>query len=160
MKKEVFTSQDLFDLHKLVINEQILDVFKPVGDWKKENNSTNVTIDGKQMIVEFSNYWEVPQLMAQWLGLLNAEVQGPKEPQEALKSYARLHVSFTGIHPFWDGNGRIAGLVSNLPVLKAGYPPVIIEKEERYEYITALVSYQIAHGRSVNTKIIHEDSSL
>ena len=48
--------------------------------------------------------------------------------------------------PFGDGNGRIARLVSNLPCLKAGFPPIIIAKEKRYDYTLALAEYQLAHG--------------
>ncbi|MBF0530466.1 MAG: Fic family protein [Deltaproteobacteria bacterium] len=160
VKKDQFTAQDIFDLHCLAIDEQILDVYKPVGAWKKENNSTNIVFDGKQTIVEFSNYWEVPELMSRWLDLLNAEVQGRKTPEDVLRSYVRLHLSFISIHPFWDGNGRIARLVSNLPCFKSGYPPIIIEKEKRYEYITAIADYQLANGvPSLKTHLVHEDSS-
>jgi len=84
--------------------------------------------------------------MTRWLALLHAEVQTRKEPKDVLRAYARLHVSFTTIHPFWDGNGRIARLVSNLPCLEAGYPPIVIDNERRYEYITALAAYTLAHG--------------
>ena len=161
VKKDEFTAQDLFDLHRLVMNEQTLDVLKPVGGWKRENNSTNVTIGDKQQIIEFSDHSEVPELMTRWLALLHAEVQTRKEPKDVLRAYARLHVSFTTIHPFWDGNGRIARLVSNLPCLKAGYPPIIIEKERRYEYITALAAYTLAHGiPSRRAAIVHENASL
>ena len=146
VEKDEITVADLFDLHKLVIDEQILDVYKPVGGWKKENNSTNITVGGRQTIIEYSNHWDVPELMARWLDLLNSEILRPKDLQDALKAYVRLHVSFVSIHPFWDGNGRIARLISNLPCLKAGYPPIIVAKERRYEYLTAIAEYQLTHG--------------
>jgi Fic family protein len=93
--------------------------------------------------------------------LLKREVQAPKEPKEAIKSFVRLHVSFVGIHPFWDGNGRIARLVSNLPCLKSGFPPIIIENEQRYDYITALAEYHLAHGVPTSkTDLFFDNSSL
>lgn len=157
LKKDEITTLDFFDLHKLVIDEQILDVYKPVGAWKKENNAANITIGSKQIMIEFSNFWEVPELMERWLQLLNSEIEPHKQPADVLKSYARLHLSFVSIHPFWDGNGRIARLVSNLPCLKAGYPPILIEKERRYEYLTAIGDYQATHGvSSPSTPIIYE----
>jgi Fic family protein len=160
-KKDEITAADFFDLHKLVIGEQILDVYKPVGGWKKENNAVNITARGKQIMIEFSNFWEVPELMERWLQLLNAEIEPHKEPKDVLKSYARLHLSFVSIHPFWDGNGRIARLVSNLPCLKAGYPPILIEKERRYDYLTAIGEYQATHGvPAPATAIIYEDASF
>jgi len=162
MKKDEITKEDLFDLHKLVLTEPVFDVYKPVGHWKRENNSTSsITIDDQLTAIEFSDHWEVPDLMERWLQSLNAEIQPHKGPKDVLKAYARLHVSLVSIHPFWDGNGRIARLISNLPCLKAGYPPIIIEKERRYDYIAALAGYQLAHGvPSRNTRLIHEDASF
>jgi Fic family protein len=159
VKKDKLSASDLFDLHKLVITEPVFDVYKPVGDWKKENNSAPVTINNRQTFIEYSDYWEVPQLMEHWLELVNGEIQAPQEPKDLVRAYARLHLALVSIHPFWDGNGRIARLVSNLPCLKAGQPPIIIPQEQRYEYLTALAEYTNTHGvPSLNTPIIHEDA--
>jgi Fic family protein len=159
VKKDNLAASDLFELHKLVITEPVFDVYKPVGDWKKENNSAPVTINDRQTFIEYSDYWEVPRLMERWLEMLNGEIQAPKEPRDLVRAYARLHLSFVSIHPFWDGNGRIARLVSNLPCLKAGQPPIIIPPERRYDYLTALAEYTNTHGvPSLNTSIIHEDA--
>ena len=155
--KDEIAATDLFDLHRLVISEKIFDVYKPLGGWKKENNSTSVTVNNQSKIIEFSDFWEVPQLMDRWLKMLNEEIQIPKEPSQILKSYARLHVSFVAIHPFWDGNGRIARLIANLPCLKAGQPPIIIGKERRYDYIMALAEYTLTHGvPSRDAPLVHE----
>ncbi len=159
--KDEIAATDLFDLHRLVINEEIFDVYKPIGGWKKENNSVNVTLNNRLTAIEFSDHWEVPELMERWLQLLNAETKTHKDPQEVLKSYARLHVSFAAIHPFWDGNGRVARLIANLPCLKAGYPPIIIEKERRYDYIMALAEYTSTHGApSCDTELLHEGAAF
>ena len=158
--KDEVTAADLFDLHKLVINEQLFDIHKPVGNWKKENNSTNITADGKQTMIEYSNHWEAPELMKRWLDMLKSELQSAREREAVLKAYARLHVAFVGVHPFFDGNGRIARLVSNLPCLKAGYPPIIIAKEKRYEYITALAGYQVVHGVPSLTRELVQEGPL
>lgn len=161
VQKDEITADDLFDLHRLVISEQVLDVYKPVGGWKRENNSTNITGGGKQTMIEYSNHWEVPELMKHWLDMLNTESQAAKERQDVLNAYSKLHMSFVGIHPFWDGNGRIARLVSNLPCLKAGFPPIIIAKEKRYDYIMALAEYQLANGvPSLKTELVQEGPLL
>ena len=52
--------------------------------------------------------------------------------------YAKIHMGIAHIHPFWDGNGRIARLLANLPLLKAGLPPLVIPQDQRREYIQAL----------------------
>ncbi len=161
VRKDEITAYDLFNLHRLLINENILDFYKPVGAWKRDNNSTNIAVGDRQTMIEYSNHWEVPKLMASWLEMLNRASQSSKERQDVLDAYARLHISFVGIHPFWDGNGRIARLVSNMPCLKAGFPPIIIAKEKRYDYILALAEYQLAHGvPSLKTKLVQEGPLL
>lgn len=160
-EKNEITAADLFDLHRLVITDQILDVYKPTGGWKRENNSTNITLHDRQIIIEYSNHWEVPELMSRWLNLLNQEIASATERNDLLNSYVRLHLSFVSIHPFWDGNGRIARLIANLPCLKAGYPPIIIAKEDRYEYIVSLAEYQLAHGvPSRTTELVREGTQF
>lgn len=157
--RDEITEQDLFDLHRLIVNDPVVDVYKPAGAWKRENNSVNVAVNDRMATIEFSDYWEVPELMERWLKLLNSEIRTCGSPEIFLKCYARLHVSLTGIHPFWDGNGRIARLIANLPGIKAGYPPIVIEKERRFDYIEALAEYTLANGvPSRDTELVREDS--
>ncbi|OOV87681.1 Fic family protein [Oceanospirillum linum] len=49
-----------------------------------------------------------------------------------------LHHRFTQIHPFQDGNGRIARAIASLVFLKAGLFPLVIRDSDREIYITAL----------------------
>lgn len=141
------TDHDLFALHRAVQTEEIVDVYKPVGGWKVEPNST-VIIDGdKQIIFEYAPPRDIPTLMKAWQDLfakINEEIAPDKE--NVLSFYAKLHTAFVRIHPFWDGNGRMARLLANIPVLKAGLPPIIIPKERRREYIQALSKYHLAVG--------------
>lgn len=51
---------------------------------------------------------------------------------------ARFHGYFEYLHPFRDGNGRTGRLMANMLLLKAGHPLLIIEREQRNEYIAAL----------------------
>ena len=158
--KDEIVEADLFALHRLVINEQIIDVYKPVGEWKRENNSTSITVNERQAIIEYANHWEVGELMKRWCDLLNRALHFSGDRQDILHAYASLHLAFVGIHPFWDGNGRIARLVANLPCLKAGYPPIIIAKEERYDYIRALAGYQLTHGVPSRTTGLVQEGEL
>lgn len=51
---------------------------------------------------------------------------------------ARFHGIFENLHPFRDGNGRIGRLFSNFILLKRGLPLLIIENENREEYLSSL----------------------
>jgi Fic family protein len=51
---------------------------------------------------------------------------------------AVLHAWFAHIHPFSDGNGRTARAISNLELIRQGYPPIIIKKTQRSRYLDAL----------------------
>lgn len=51
---------------------------------------------------------------------------------------AWLHHRFTQIHPFQDGNGRIARALSTLVYVKAGWFPLVVRNEDRDQYLDAL----------------------
>lgn len=51
---------------------------------------------------------------------------------------AQVHKEFVFIHPFVDGNGRVARLLMNLCLLRHGYTPAIIPPVLRGEYVALL----------------------
>ena len=51
---------------------------------------------------------------------------------------AKCHGYYEYLHPFRDGNGRTGRLLSNFILLRAGHPLLIIELQDRSEYISAL----------------------
>jgi Fic family protein len=61
---------------------------------------------------------------------------------------ALLHAELVRIHPFVDGNGRTARLVMNLELMKAGYPIVVIEVEDKIKYCTLLDNGHVSHDYS------------
>jgi hypothetical protein len=67
---------------------------------------------------------------------LHAEHEANRVPPEV--SAAWLHHRFTQIHPFQDGNGRVARAIASLVFLKAGWFPLVINRDQRDEYIDAL----------------------
>lgn len=137
------TRQDIFSLHETVLTEHIRDVDQPVGNWKRQSNfTTYVGADNKQAWREYPSPQHIDSLMAQWLFNLNASLSKSYTSQEAASIYADLHLSFVSIHPFFDGNGRMARLLANLPVLKSGFPPIVVPEEDRYQYKLVLSNYQ------------------
>ncbi len=53
---------------------------------------------------------------------------------------AWLHHAFTQIHPFQDGNGRVARALASLVFIKGGFFPLVVNREDREKYIDALES--------------------
>jgi Fic family protein len=49
-----------------------------------------------------------------------------------------LHHAFTQIHPFEDGNGRVARALASLIFLKPSWFPVVVTRDDREKYIEAL----------------------
>ncbi|RLC14878.1 MAG: Fic family protein [Deltaproteobacteria bacterium] len=145
----IFTEKKLFSLHKAVQTKEIVDVYKPIGGWKREPNSTVAVVDDKQVVFEYGPPDDVPLQMESWFELYRKIDQSlkPDDRQQALMAYVQLHVSFVRIHPFFDGNGRLARLIANIPVLKSGLPPIIIPKQQRKQYIDALSAYHFSVGQ-------------
>lgn len=51
---------------------------------------------------------------------------------------AWLHHRFSQIHPFEDGNGRVARAIASLVFIRAGWFPLIVKREDKPRYIDAL----------------------
>lgn len=139
--------QTVFELHKAVQTDVVTDIYEPNGAWKLEPNGTyTVTRDNRQVYIDYAAPEEVPGLMHEILAALNAEHTPPLNLDTAPATYAKIHAGIAHTHPFWDGNGRIARLLSNIPLLRAGQPPIVIPAERRQLYIQLLAEYELAVG--------------
>ncbi|OEH86586.1 cell filamentation protein Fic [Desulfuribacillus stibiiarsenatis] len=123
--KETFSEWQIKNIHQIIlkgIDEQ------NAGIYRKEN----VLISGAMHIPP--DFMLVPDQMGKLLKWYHEEGQSLHVIQRA----AILHIVFVKIHPFVDGNGRTARMLLNLELMKHGYPPLIIKKEERLQYYNAL----------------------
>ncbi len=100
---------------------------------------------GQFRFIEYATPEDVPLLMAEWLLDLNRSLTS-WPIQNAAVRYADLHQAFVRIHPFCDGNGRMARLLANLPLLRVGLPPILIPRENRIDYIRLPALYDIEIG--------------
>lgn len=101
-------------------------------EWAGRYRNSNVVIGGAEHAPPEAV--EVPHLMevlVEWV-IENRKVLHPVELA------ALLHHRLVNIHPFFDGNGRTARLVMNLLLMRAGFPLVVILKNDRKKYYRTL----------------------
>jgi Fic family protein len=161
LNKNRIEQEDIFNLHRCVMQKSAIDVMRPIGNWKRDYNGTTGVRGGKPVYMEFSSPADTPKLMSRWLKELNRKLNSANSSVCAINVYSWIHLSFVRIHPFFDGNGRIARLIANLPLLKCGYPPLLISPVNRIEYINAIWDYQNAVGvLKANDRLLPAHKSL
>ena len=85
--------------------------------------------------------------------LMNEFFQWLKEQEKLMHPVefaAKAHKEFVFIHPFVDGNGRVARLLMNLCLLRQGYTMAIIPPVLRGEYIALLEKAHVDDSAFVN----------
>lgn len=114
----------------LSLHATILDKIDPqnAGFYRHEQ----VYIEGST--VQLAKWKDVPHLMQEVYKELNNFDKGIN----AIYSAVKVHHKTVKIHPFVDGNGRLARLLMNLRLMRAGFPPTILRKDERRAYYSAL----------------------
>jgi Fic family protein len=123
-KNSGFSEKDINKLHQLFF--QRIDQ-KNAGKYRK----IQVFISGSEFIPPKTA--EVPKLMKLFVSELSTN-PGIHPVEWASK----VHLRFVQIHPYIDGNGRIARLLLNLCLLQNGFPVTIIPPILRLEYISSL----------------------
>ena len=143
-KGRLITPIDIRDLNKIILKEPF---WKPTqtadgqasrsqvipGEYKTLPNSV-ITATGE--LFEYAQPIEVParmQAQVDWLGAALA-----RQKDHILTITAKLHHDFVLIHPFDDGNGRVARMLVNYLLLRGGYPPIIVPTEQKKDYLTSL----------------------
>jgi Fic family protein len=104
----------------------------PKGTWKMSSNNVELG-DGK--IFEFCPYEHVDAEMDQLITWHHEHEQKKVLPE--IES-AWLHHRFTLIHPFVDGNGRVARCLASLVLLKHRWFPLVVTRSDRLDYFSAL----------------------
>lgn len=143
-KNEVITEWNIKNIHQLILKD--IDNLN-AGKYRNEN----VLISGAKHIPP--NHIIVSDQMQK----LVYEMQTSWSNYHPIVKATLLHGEFVKVHPFIDGNGRTARLLLNFELMRNGYPPVVIKKENRLEYYDAL---DTAHTTYDYTKFIGLVSDL
>lgn len=122
-----FTAADVRRIHEIWL--------KPIYSWAGHYRQVNL----QKGAFPFATAVQVPKLMAAFeQGPLRVYTPCRFAPTEKLaKALAVVHVELVLIHPFREGNGRVARLLAVLMGLQAGLPPLYFEdlsgrKRQRY----------------------------
>ena len=78
------------------------------------------------------------------------EMQKESDSFHPLLTGAWLHHAFTQIHPFQDGNGRVVRGLLTWHLIKEGYLPIVVSRDDRERYIETL---ELADGGDLNAFI-------
>lgn len=79
---------------------------------------------------------ETPIAVAQWAENTNYRLKNSKNQDQFIENLMSAHIEFERIYPFEDGNGRTGRELINLELAKNEMPFLIIEKEDKAQYIT------------------------
>lgn len=111
------------------------------GQYKTRPNSV-ITRYGDRF--EYASPEETPALMADLVDWYNeAERSGKFTPIELA---AIFHYRYIRIHPFEDGNGRIARLMVNYILSRHDYPMIVVRSRKKGEYLEALHNADLKVG--------------
>jgi Fic family protein len=121
----VLRSIDILSLHSLVLRSI-------EEDFAGRIRNGGVRISGANFVPPNAN--KVSDLVDELIDFINTN---PLELND-IELAAVFHHKLVWIHPFFDGNGRTVRLAMNLLLMRCGFPPAIILKNDRKKYYDAL----------------------
>lgn len=113
------------------------------GQYKTRPNSV-ITRYGDRF--EYASPEETPALMTDLVNWYNEEEK--KGKLSPLELAALFHYRYIRIHPFEDGNGRIARLMVNFILSRHGWPMIVVRSRKKAEYLEALHETDMLIGTS------------
>jgi len=121
-----------------------------LGDFSSANGDlriVNITagVGGRS----FLSYQKVPAKLQEFCDWLNAQRQRPMSLSERYDLSFEAHYRLATIHPWADGNGRMARLVMNQIQFEFGLIPAKVLKEDKGDYINALIATREAEDMSI-----------
>lgn len=144
---EQVSEDTFFKLHRMIDTQINSGIYAIKGGWKVQENGTFYMDEkGKRKYIQYAKREHVRKLMGELIFFLNMYNVDSISYENAHKVYARAHIDFMQTHPFHDANGKVARLISNVPLLRAGFSPIVIPFSRKDEYIKILSEYSICNG--------------
>lgn len=122
----VFDSRLIIDIHCIVFGE----IYDWAGKWRTEGTNIGIPIS------------QIPYAVLQYADQVNYYKNNIKSEDDLLRCLAYTHHRYTQIHPFNNGNGRTARLLTDLIAKMNGYRNIQLYTreggEDREKYKAAL----------------------
>ena len=137
------------DIHTAIMYEEIIKNRHKIGVWKTKPNHI---INYKGEKNDFTKPENVAEELHNLLDKTNAKLDlffADKKTEHPIIIATKFHIEFLSIHPFYDGNGRTARILSNLILISCGYPPIIIKNDVKDTYYKLLADIQV-YGGNIN----------
>lgn len=134
------------DVHRLIMYEESPTEKEKIGVWKTQ---ANMIYNYKDEKIEFAEPVEVPEKIHGLLNKINAyldKYNADKNVEHPLIPIASFHLEYLTIHPFYDGNGRTARILTNLLFISCGLPAMLIKEKEKERYYKILGDIQVYGG--------------
>lgn len=140
-EKITITIDVLKTLSKLVMQNTGSTYKTALGEFSSANGDlrlVNVTagVGGKSYL----SYQKVPAKLQEFCDWLNAQRTKKMSMAERYNLSFEAHYRLVTIHPWADGNGRMARLIMNHIQFEFGLIPTKVLKEDKGDYINALIS--------------------
>jgi len=134
----LFTAADICNIHKVWLDK--------IYEWAGKYRQVNVS---KEDFI-FAAAAQVPKLMSEFekRELHKFTPCNFKSTEQVINALAVVHTELVLIHPFREGNGRVARMLSILMGLQAGLPPLDFSgtmSRRKREYVSA-VQAGMAHN--------------
>jgi Fic family protein len=112
-----------------------------VGVYKTRPNSV-ITTTGEMF--DYASPEETPALMKELVDWYNKEEK--KGELNPIELAGMFHYRYIRIHPFEDGNGRVARLMVNYILHRHDYPMIVVPTEEKSRYLQLLHQCDVEVG--------------
>lgn len=160
------------NIHKKIDEELILEIYKLIthNTLNEEDKTEGYRSDSvivwdyanQKQVYEGPHYSKVPKMMADLINFINNE-----DDLHPVEKASIIHFYFVYIHPFFDGNGRTARVLSYMYLLQHGYDFFrffsisTVIREQKNKYYKAIqnceeYSRDLTYFIDFNTKMILE----
>ena len=120
-------------------------IINGAGSYKERENYMLIS-SGRE--IDFTK----PELVESEMNKLRLKYENEWQKLTVYERAVCIHMAIVNVHPFSDGNGRVARLLMNYELIKNNYPPVNINEGQKLSYYALL--------EEINVDVDYQESPL